>query len=152
MNYKELLKKAKKYVKKPIPIKAIKMNEEFEVETLEGRMKGKPGDYLVEGIRGELYVCDGEIFEETYICVDEYKKGLIFLRDEDMSILNLPFIAKYFLRIGDNGYDTFYIEVSVNGDIYRLTFFYPDKDLMLHDKEFVKLMIARYNQNKLEEV
>lgn len=56
----------KKYVKKLIPIEAVQMNEEFEVKTLEGTMKGKPGDYLVTGIKGEQYPCDKQIFEENY--------------------------------------------------------------------------------------
>lgn len=38
----------------------------FIVNTLEGEMKGHAGDYLVKGVRGELYVCRGDIFEETY--------------------------------------------------------------------------------------
>jgi len=28
--------------------------------------QGKPGDYLMKGIDGELYICDGPIFERTY--------------------------------------------------------------------------------------
>lgn len=40
-----------------------------EVKTLEGVLKGKAGDYLIEGVRGELYPCDKEIFEETYEAV-----------------------------------------------------------------------------------
>jgi hypothetical protein len=43
------------------------MDEEFRVDTLEGNYKqGKPGDYLMRGIDGELYICDGAIFEKTY--------------------------------------------------------------------------------------
>jgi len=53
--------------KKPIVVHAKKMNEEFRVNTLEGNYKqGKPGDYLMRGIDGELYICDGPIFEKTY--------------------------------------------------------------------------------------
>jgi hypothetical protein len=37
------------------------------VNTLEGNYKqGKAGDYLMRGIDGELYICDGPIFEKTY--------------------------------------------------------------------------------------
>jgi hypothetical protein len=57
------------FKKKPIVIRAVQINEEFEVETLEGTMKGKAGDYLVEGIAGELYPCDKEIFKQTYEAV-----------------------------------------------------------------------------------
>lgn len=54
------------YVKKPIPILARQMNEDFSVETLEGTMRAKKGDYLVIGVRGERYPCAREIFEESY--------------------------------------------------------------------------------------
>lgn len=56
----------KKYRKKPVVIKAMKMPREFDIDTLEGTMKGKKGDYLIVGVRGEMYPCDAEIFEETY--------------------------------------------------------------------------------------
>lgn len=54
-------------MKKPIVIHAKQINEEFNVNTLEGNYKvGKPGDYLMQGIDGELYICDKAIFEKTY--------------------------------------------------------------------------------------
>ncbi|MBO8161090.1 MAG: hypothetical protein H0Z24_05590 [Thermosipho sp. (in: Bacteria)] len=61
----------KTYVKKPIPIKAIQMQTDFTVKTLEGTMIGKKGDYLICGVKGELYVCNKEIFEETYELVED---------------------------------------------------------------------------------
>lgn len=42
------------------------MDCDFQVVTLEGVMRGKPGDYLAQGIKGELYPVDARIFEETY--------------------------------------------------------------------------------------
>jgi hypothetical protein len=56
----------KEYRKKPIVIKAKKMDEAFEVETLEGTMKGNAGDYLIQGVSGELYPCKPDIFKKTY--------------------------------------------------------------------------------------
>jgi len=36
-------------------------------EELEGNYKqGKAGDYLMQGIDNELYICDKDIFERTY--------------------------------------------------------------------------------------
>lgn len=64
-----ILSQGKKYIKKPIPIRAIQIKCPFEVKTLEGLMQGKKGDYLIEGIRGELYICDREVFEESYSVV-----------------------------------------------------------------------------------
>ncbi len=53
--------------KRPIIVHAKQINEEFRVNTLEGNYKqGKPGDYLMRGIEGELYICDKEIFEKSY--------------------------------------------------------------------------------------
>lgn len=66
-----ILLMGKKYMKKPIPITAVQINCVFEVNSLEGLVKGKKGDYLVEGIEGELYICDKRIFEKSYNKVDE---------------------------------------------------------------------------------
>ena len=66
-----LLLQGKTYVKKPLPVRAIQLHYFFTVKTLEGTMKGKLGDYLIEGIEGELYVCDKEIFEKSYEKVEE---------------------------------------------------------------------------------
>ena len=47
------------------------IDEEFRVDSLEGNYKqGKPGDYLMKGIEGELYICDKEIFEKTYEVIE----------------------------------------------------------------------------------
>ena len=55
-------------IKKPIVVHATQLNfpEGFEVTTMEGKVKGKPGDYLMIGIDGEKYPCDKDIFERTY--------------------------------------------------------------------------------------
>lgn len=45
---------------------ATQIDRPFVVETKEGVMEGKAGDYLMEGVDGELYVCDEEIFKKTY--------------------------------------------------------------------------------------
>lgn len=59
-----------KAVKKPIPIRCIQIMEPFTVETKEGVLKGNPGDYLMVGVKGEMYPCSKEIFEETYDIVN----------------------------------------------------------------------------------
>lgn len=61
----------KKYRKKPVVILAKQMQEEFTVNTLEGKMHGMAGDYLIEGVEGERYPCAKRIFEKTY---DEVKE------------------------------------------------------------------------------
>nr|DAN60140.1 MAG TPA: PGDYG protein [Caudoviricetes sp.] len=77
----------KRYVKKAIPVYAfrldedkpewfrneikkgtVKMNEDgtAEILTLEGTQKARPDDYIICGVRGEIYPCRRDIFEETY--------------------------------------------------------------------------------------
>jgi len=56
----------KEAIKKPIRIKCVQINEPFMVETMEGTLKGKPGDWLMVGVNGEMYPIDQEIFRKTY--------------------------------------------------------------------------------------
>ncbi len=60
-------------VKKPIPVRVHQIDEDFSVETLEGTLTAKAGDYLVVGVRGEMYAIAKDIFEETYDIVGEEK-------------------------------------------------------------------------------
>lgn len=46
--------------------RAVRMEEPFAVQTLEGRMEGAAGDYLMLGAAGELYPCAASIFHSTY--------------------------------------------------------------------------------------
>ncbi len=76
-----------KYRKKPVMIEAVQFTgsnyrevddmvgrptnwegapDTFLVQTLEGEMTARVGDWLIKGVRGELYPCKPDIFEETY--------------------------------------------------------------------------------------
>lgn len=41
----------------------------MNINTLEGIMYAEKGDYIIQGVRGELYSCKPDIFEETYVKV-----------------------------------------------------------------------------------
>ena len=43
----------------------------FLIKTLEGDLKVSPGDYIIKGIKGEIYPCKPDIFEESYERVEE---------------------------------------------------------------------------------
>jgi hypothetical protein len=44
-----------------------KNEEKFcAIKTLEGVMKGNFGDYIIKGVKGEIYPCKADIFEMTY--------------------------------------------------------------------------------------
>lgn len=42
----------------------------FYIQTLEGEMEASPGDWIIRGVKGELYPCKPEIFAATYDPVD----------------------------------------------------------------------------------
>lgn len=37
-----------------------------KIKTIEGVMIAKGGDYIIQGVKGEIYPCRPDIFEETY--------------------------------------------------------------------------------------
>ncbi len=52
---------------KTVAVEAKQIWQDFRVNSLEGDYaQGKAGDYLMRGIKGELYICDKEIFEKSY--------------------------------------------------------------------------------------
>jgi len=55
-----------KFRKKPVVVEAYPVREAFNIETLEGTMHARPGDWLITGVNGEQYPCKADIFEKTY--------------------------------------------------------------------------------------
>ena len=74
-----------KYRKKPVVIEAVQwdgtnwfeiretfggdsvaLTVEGTIFTLEGEMTASVGDWIIEGVQGELYPCKSDIFEATY--------------------------------------------------------------------------------------
>lgn len=84
-----------KYRKKPVEIEAFQYDGDFQyrkgnyyipkwgteayekgilffdgptlkIKTLEGDMKASVGDFIIRGVKGELYACKPDIFEKTY--------------------------------------------------------------------------------------
>ena len=50
----------------PISVVALRMDEPFEVVTGEEIMSGNPGDWVLKGVMGEVYVCPAGAFALTY--------------------------------------------------------------------------------------
>lgn len=42
---------------------------ELEIATLEGIMCAKIGDWVIKGVHGEFYACDGAVFSDSYDAV-----------------------------------------------------------------------------------
>lgn len=75
-----------KFRKKPVEIEAVQwlkagdhpevkihtqggdvfVNGQHYIDTLEGKMLVTPGDWIIRGVKGELYPCKPDIFEATY--------------------------------------------------------------------------------------
>lgn len=49
----------------------IDSNEGLIITTLEGDMKADFGDYIIKGVKNEVYPCKPDIFEMTYEKVEE---------------------------------------------------------------------------------
>lgn len=62
----------------------------LDIITLEGRMYGSIGDYIVKGVEGEFYPCNPSIFLKTYDVIEEPKV--------DLKVTNLVYIL-----LGDEG-------------------------------------------------
>lgn len=46
-------------------------DKHYTIKTLEGEMRANDGDYIIKGIKGELYPCKPDIFEATYEALGE---------------------------------------------------------------------------------
>lgn len=44
----------------------MRFGDKVIIKTLEGNMIANPGDYIIKGVKGELYPCKPDIFEQTY--------------------------------------------------------------------------------------
>ena len=62
-----------KFRKKPIIIEAEQYTGKGPrfIDTLEGKMRVDPGDWIITGVANEKYPCKPEIFEKTYEPVDK---------------------------------------------------------------------------------
>lgn len=63
--------KFEKFEKIPVVIEAYQTDEEMEIETLEGVMKANKGDWIIRGVKGELYPCKPDVFDMIYKKVKE---------------------------------------------------------------------------------
>ncbi|KAA9218307.1 MULTISPECIES: hypothetical protein [Aerococcus] len=61
------MKERKVYaVKKPVKVTAYQTTQDKVINTLEGKLLAKKGDWIVTGVNGEQYPVKSEIFEKTY--------------------------------------------------------------------------------------
>lgn len=73
--------KFEKFEKIPVIIEAYQTDEEVEIETLEGVMKANKGDWIIKGVKGELYPCKPDVFDLTYIKVKRMTEEKYIMQD-----------------------------------------------------------------------
>ena len=78
-----------------------------DIHTLEGWHHANYGDYIIRGVKGELYPCKADIFDMTYEVADEPKTNAdriramsdeeleAFLIDVDLDKAGSPFITEW---------------------------------------------------------
>ncbi len=52
-------------------LKPTDADDPLKIKTKEGDLTVAPGAFIIQGIKGELYPCDPDIFEETYEKVED---------------------------------------------------------------------------------
>jgi hypothetical protein len=57
---------ARLYRKKPVIVRAYQTPHATVICTLEGNMHADAGDWIIEGVKGEIYPCKPDIFDLTY--------------------------------------------------------------------------------------
>jgi hypothetical protein len=78
---------SQQFIKKPLVIEAFLLGSAIRpkwaeqdhikyyigfaiINTLEGEMRAEDGDYIIKGIKGEIYPCKADIFEASYSAVN----------------------------------------------------------------------------------
>lgn len=103
----------------------------YGIETLEGFMEAKPGDFIITGVTGEKYPCKADIFAATYEQADIpyvdpnilYKLiyncafhltlnmndtfGWATADSEDVSDIDIPKLVEVYQKFGSSGVDAF---------------------------------------------
>ena len=52
--------------------RTIRFDDEIlTIETLEGNMRANDGDWIIKGVKGEIYPCKPDIFDATYESVED---------------------------------------------------------------------------------
>ena len=74
-----------------------------KIKTLEGEMIGDYGDYIIKGVKGEIYPCKPDIFEMTYSGV---KEGFNLSWGEAIDLMKKGF---HLARNGWNGKNMFVV-------------------------------------------
>lgn len=119
-----------------------------DIKTLEGTMKANKGDYIIKGIKGEIYPCKPDIFKSTYIksntslsseeFINRCKSIVVDYTDKDITEDNV-FVVWYCKTLQNHKAilanniieDQTIYEITYNGDKSEL---YVDK----YKKEFNK--------------
>lgn len=71
----------------------------YTIKTLEGDMRASIGDYIIKGIKGEIYPCKPDIFEASYDVASEKPNRIYPIQIESLK----KQIRYEFTKIGEKG-------------------------------------------------
>lgn len=54
------------FMQYPNPFHTDMGSEIIFIDTLEGTMEARKGDYIIRGVKGEYYPCKPDVFRQTY--------------------------------------------------------------------------------------
>lgn len=117
-----------KYKKKPIVIEAYQTDKELNIETLEGTMHARAGDYIITGVSGEQYPCKPDIFKKTYEEITEE------ISDDDLISRQAAIKAIDDLPNCYNGYSDTYDKACIIGVLEELPPIEPKRGKWIYDK------------------
>lgn len=101
-----------------------------EIKTLEGVMVAKTGDYIIQGVEGEIYPCKPDIFEKTYEVasqqsqLDDNQKIVLEWLKSNRNSLKVPMLAFYELaELADENTNLAYHQLDSKQEIEVLAAF-----------------------------
>jgi hypothetical protein len=124
-------------------------NSSILIYTLEGNMTANVGDYIIKGVNGEFYPCKPDIFEKTYLPVNENGDSMCF--GDAIEVLKQGGAVR---RKGWNGKGMFVVKQvpsHIGNDVIPKMQSLPQsaKDIILKGKGFINYtcQCLIYNEN-----
>ena len=61
---------SKKYLRRPIPIRCLRLQIPVHIPAFGGMIHGEAGDWLLEGADGNFFTCSDELFKSLYGAIE----------------------------------------------------------------------------------
>lgn len=89
----------------------------IQIETLEGMMYASAGDWIIKGVKGEIYPCKPDIFAATYEPADHLESATTPAEVDVPTIARDEPFQRDYIPLGRSGWE---IQTKGKGSTYRL--------------------------------